>query len=443
MIYSLFKFLFKVTVHSYFRKLNVSGEHNIPASGPVIFVANHPSALIDPLVITTSSKRTIHSIAAAEFFGGKWQSWLLKNEFHMIPVYRPSTQENSKEHNKSMFTDCHQLLMNNGALLIFPEGTSETKRGIGELKTGAARIALEAEQLSKDGLSVKIVPIGLNYTSPHQFRSDLFIKIGTPVCSSNIIDNSVDRVKDFTNLIKKGLIETLLHTRSEKLNKLTRGVETIYQDYLEESIQVDAGDTERHFEVQKKIIQATAFIYDNQTAKAEEISKKIGDHLKVLREHEIRLKRPFRKPDIQRFAHLILGIPFSAIGYVMNLLPFLLTKLISRQMNMKASFRGTLSMMIGMVIFIIWYLGISLAVTMLFDHWIFGVIIFITGYGFGLYALYFSKLLMEVSQQLKIYKLKISNPKLYKSLMDERNYLVQTLDEMRVEFEQNHSASID
>ena len=91
-MYDLFKYLFKATLYSYFRKFTVSGVDNIPKSGPVIFVANHPSALVDPLVIVTSIKRKVHSIAAVEFFGGKLMTWILKNKFYMIPVYRPTTQ---------------------------------------------------------------------------------------------------------------------------------------------------------------------------------------------------------------------------------------------------------------------------------------------------------------------------------------------------------------
>jgi glycerol-3-phosphate O-acyltransferase/dihydroxyacetone phosphate acyltransferase len=182
MIYSLIKYLLKVTIYSYFRRVSILGQEYIPTQGPVIFVANHPSALIDPLVVITGIKRRINPIAAAEFFGGKIKTWILKNKFHMIPVYRPDlTKDLSKTSNTDMFTHCHQLLLNQGALLIFPEGTSETDKGIRNLKTGAARIDLDAERLSENKIKVQIIPIGLNYSNSHQFRSDLFIKVVPPI----------------------------------------------------------------------------------------------------------------------------------------------------------------------------------------------------------------------------------------------------------------------
>ena len=72
MIYSLIKYLLKVTIYSYFRRVTILGKEHIPARGPVIFVANHPSALMDPLVVITGIKRRINPIAAAEFFGGEF-----------------------------------------------------------------------------------------------------------------------------------------------------------------------------------------------------------------------------------------------------------------------------------------------------------------------------------------------------------------------------------
>jgi len=97
MIYNLIKYLLKVTIYSYFRRVSIVGQENIPTEGPVIFVANHPSALIDPLVIITGIKRRIHPIAAAEFFGGNLRTWILKNKFHMIPVYRPNLHNDSSK----------------------------------------------------------------------------------------------------------------------------------------------------------------------------------------------------------------------------------------------------------------------------------------------------------------------------------------------------------
>ena len=59
MIYSLIKYLLKVTIYSYFRRVSILGQEYIPTQGPVIFVANHPSALIDPLVVITGIKRRV------------------------------------------------------------------------------------------------------------------------------------------------------------------------------------------------------------------------------------------------------------------------------------------------------------------------------------------------------------------------------------------------
>ncbi|MDB4603582.1 lysophospholipid acyltransferase family protein, partial [Cyclobacteriaceae bacterium] len=322
MIYSLIKYLLKVTIYSYFRRVTILGKEHIPARGPVIFVANHPSALMDPLVVITGIKRRVNPIAAAEFFGGEFKTWVLKNKFHMIPVYRPDlSKDPSTTSNTDMFTHCHQLLLNQGALLIFPEGTSETDKGVRNLKTGAARMALEAERLSKNQIKVQIIPIGLNYSNSHQFRSDLFVKVGAPILTANIDAETDNQVHDLTNLIKMGLIDTLLHTGSKELNKLTNSIENFYQNYLEESLEIKEGDAYRHFEIQKKVIEATAYSLVNQKDKAVKISDRIQSYLARIKSEGIYLSDAFNKLAFEEVVKLIVGFPLYLIGGALNLLP--------------------------------------------------------------------------------------------------------------------------
>ena len=436
MIYNLIKYLLKVTIYSYFRRVSIVGQENIPTEGPVIFVANHPSALIDPLVIITGIKRRIHPIAAAEFFGGNLRTWILKNKFHMIPVYRPNLHnDSSKTGNSDMFTHCHHLLLNKGALLIFPEGTSETDKGVRNLKTGAARIALEAERLSKNKIKVKITPIGLNYSNSHKFRSDLFVKVGPPVLTENINSDSNKQVNDLTDLIKKGLIDTLLHTGSKELNKLTNAIENFYQNYLEESMDIRKDDAFSHFKIQKKIIEATLYSLDKHKEKAVKISNRINRHLDRKKSEGIYLNDAFKKLSFGEVVKLIFGLPFYLLGCVLNLLPFFLVIKIFQSIEIKEAFRGSSAMMIGLLIFLFWYISIGVMSTFITRLSIIGIIIFIVGYLSGLYAILWSKLFFIFSQKLRVYRMKKIKSKVYHEIRTEQKKLIEALNEFRVVFD--------
>ena len=81
-------------------------------------------------------------------------------------------------------------LASSGAIGIFPEGGSHDRTDLLPLKAGVALIAYSA--LEKDGLSVPIVPVGLNYFQRHKIRGRVTVEYGRPI----FIDPST--LRDFT-----------------------------------------------------------------------------------------------------------------------------------------------------------------------------------------------------------------------------------------------------
>ncbi|MDA7803783.1 1-acyl-sn-glycerol-3-phosphate acyltransferase [Crocinitomix sp.] len=180
MIYRLLKILSQLTIYGYFKKVKIVGREHIPAKGPYIFIANHPSAFMDPIVVATSIRPAVYFIAAGEYVGKGLKGWVFRKLLHMIPVYRPTTRPEDMHKNEDMFVKCFEHLSKRGALLVFPEGVSLTEKKLKPLKTGTVRIAIGAETLENFKLGVPIIPVGLNYSDPHSFRSDLFVKISAP-----------------------------------------------------------------------------------------------------------------------------------------------------------------------------------------------------------------------------------------------------------------------
>ena len=118
--------------------------------------------------------------------------------------------------------------------------------------------------------------------------------MGPPVLSKNINPDSNNKVNDLTDLIKKGLIDTLLHTGSKELNKLTNAIENFYQNYLEESMDIKKDDAFSHFKIQKKVIEATLYSLDNHEEKAIKISNSIKRHLDRNKSEGIYLNDAFK-----------------------------------------------------------------------------------------------------------------------------------------------------
>ncbi len=197
--------VFGVALRVFFRRIEVVGAEQVPASGPVIFVLNHPNALIDPAVLLCLAPRPVAFLAKAPLFKTPVLGWLIR-AVDSIPVYRRQDEEGEVD-NRATFRQARALLERGQAVAIFPEGTSHSDPRLKPLKTGAARIALGT---ALDGL--QIIPAGLYYDDKASFRSDALMVYGAPLeVARAVLDErgeaSADDVRALTRRIELALHE--------------------------------------------------------------------------------------------------------------------------------------------------------------------------------------------------------------------------------------------
>ncbi|MGH7664274.1 MAG: lysophospholipid acyltransferase family protein [Gemmatimonadaceae bacterium] len=165
-----------------FYRLTVAG-FRVPPVGPVLLVANHPNSLIDPAVVAAVAGRPVRFLARAPLFENPQIGWLVRAS-GAIPVYRPAESSGAAALNREMFSAVQAALTGRGeggesVVGIFPEGLSHDEPALAPLRTGAARIALGAAELS--GAAFHVMPIGLVYREKERFRSEALAVIGEPV----------------------------------------------------------------------------------------------------------------------------------------------------------------------------------------------------------------------------------------------------------------------
>jgi 1-acyl-sn-glycerol-3-phosphate acyltransferase len=90
----------------------------------------------------------------------------------MIPAYRKLDNEDTTK-NEESFKKARDVLGDNGALLIFPEGTSVEGRTLLPIKSGVARIAIQS--------GVKIQQVSITYLEPQEFRSYVTMGYQEPI----------------------------------------------------------------------------------------------------------------------------------------------------------------------------------------------------------------------------------------------------------------------
>ena len=171
--------LARQSLRTFFRTIDVEGVENFPTSGPVIVVANHFNSLIDGAVISGFLPRQVRFLGASTLWDQKPIVPFL-NALGVIPLFRRHEVGSIRGRNDESFTAATQCLADGGVIGLFPEGQSHDNPFVLPMKSGAARIALQA--LDEHALAeVTIVPVGLVFEAKSTFRSRLLVRIGQPI----------------------------------------------------------------------------------------------------------------------------------------------------------------------------------------------------------------------------------------------------------------------
>jgi len=215
----------------YFRRVEVVGIEHVPLNRPVIFVLNHPNALVDPAFLLYLAPRRVSFLAKSPLFRMPVLGFFVR-AMECIPVYRRQDEGEDVSRNREMFMAARDLLARGGTIGICPEGVSHDEPRLRPIKTGTARIALGAVSTG-EVTDLKIVPAGLYYTSKTKFRSAVLLYFGKPIDVTPVemeADGDPPRaaVKELSNRIECALREVMLDAEHEDALHTIRQAERIF-----------------------------------------------------------------------------------------------------------------------------------------------------------------------------------------------------------------------
>ncbi|WP_089093909.1 lysophospholipid acyltransferase family protein [Nodularia sp. NIES-3585] len=194
----------------FFRQIEITGQENIPLTGPVILAPTHRSRW-DSLVLPYASGRCATGrdlrfmVSINECQG--LQGWFVRSMggFPVDPQ-RPAI---------TTLRHAVELLQQGEILVIFPEGNIYRDGKVHPLKPGIARLSLTAES-SQPGLDVKILPVSINYSQPYpQLGTSVKIDIGTAI---SVSDYTFGKVKQNAQNLTSDLalvLQKLSHPESQ------------------------------------------------------------------------------------------------------------------------------------------------------------------------------------------------------------------------------------
>ena len=223
--------ILRFAMRVYFRHVEVVGIEHVPHDTPVIFVLNHPNALVDPAFLLSLAPRRVSFLAKSPLFRMPVLGYLVR-AMDSLPVYRRQDEGEDVSRNREMFAAARALLARGGTIGICPEGVSHDEPRLRPIKTGAARIALGAVSTGEVA-DLKIVPAGLYYTSKTKFRSAVLLYFGNPIDVTPVEmdpDGNPPRtaVKELSNRIEAALREVMLDAEHEEALQTISRAERIF-----------------------------------------------------------------------------------------------------------------------------------------------------------------------------------------------------------------------
>src|SRR6185369_11533930 len=112
--------LLRLSLRIYFQRIEVTGLEHVPPETPVIFVLNHPNALVDPVFLLCLAPRQVSFLSKAPLFRMPAIGYLVK-ALDTLPVWRRQEEGEDVSKNQGPFVAARKLLARRGTIGISTE----------------------------------------------------------------------------------------------------------------------------------------------------------------------------------------------------------------------------------------------------------------------------------------------------------------------------------
>jgi 1-acyl-sn-glycerol-3-phosphate acyltransferase len=347
-------------VRCYYPKIEVTGRERIPAAGAVLLTPNHPNSLMDPVIVGIAAGRRVRYFAKAPLFDVPVFGNVLR-ALGMVPAFRGSDDAGAVKRNLESLAAGARLLAQGETVGIFPEGKSHDHLKVEQVRTGTARMALQAVQSGASGL--KIVPVGITYERKERFRSAVWVRVGEPLDVAAWLkehgDDERKAMRSLTAEIDRRLKELVIHLHEEQWEPFVDDLEVLLPPPPE-----SARNPLAVLRWRKRIADAMNHFLAADRPRAEALAAAIQQHREKLTAVGLSLRSALLRWRGWRLAlqlaweaiYMDLGFLLVLIGTLHHLLPFALTRLIAR--FLQAPGRSTIALArlgAGIPIYGAWY----------------------------------------------------------------------------------------
>ena len=358
-------------IKKYYPKIQFTGVDQIPSDGPILFCANHPNSLIDPVLIGITAKRPVSFMAKAPLF----RTPILGPIMHalgMVPAYRGRDDSSQVKKNQKSLDRVIQGLQSGRAMGIFPEGVSTDLRQLGLVRGGAARIALGAFEGGVEDLV--IIPLGINYERKERLGSKVWINVGEPIQLQSFVDSTrsneekgitEDKVlrRKLTQQIESNLKTAIVHLENAEWDPLLDDLETLVE-HSKHKASLKIPKLMRR----KRIADALNYFHREEEETGTEVIAQIKQYHQKVKSAGLLIDDPILQRSTPKttfrifwqLIHLVIWFIPALFGTLGNIVPFVITRAIAGKVQDEGQKTTALARIgVGLPIYLLWYGSIA------------------------------------------------------------------------------------
>lgn len=242
-------------------------------------------------------------------------------------------------------------------------------------------------------MGLAVIPIGLNYSNPHLFKSDVLINYGKPILVSEYKDAFIsdprNAVVQLTDRIKSELEAQIVVIEDEQHEKTIEHIETLYRSTLrQENAEEEKGIQD--FKLSQEIVKFVEHFAKHEPDVLKTFDLKISTYFEDLKRSKLTDKQlrtsSIRFYMLRRLVYFLIGFPFFLFGLITNFIPFKLTGFICRKIKIREDFVGAFTLAVGLFLFLIIY-GIESYVVASYTSNLIGMLFLLILYPMGLFTI--------------------------------------------------------
>ena len=437
MLWHIIKLYMSVVVAVYFKRTKVKNIKYLKVKGPAILAMNHPNSFADAVAFSSIVyPPRVRYLARGDAFKKGLATWFLQ-QLGIIPIFR--IQDGGKEglsKNDETYTIVNKLLRKNAKIIIFAEGLCIQERRLRSLKKGVPRMIFGAVTDFPELANLVVIPIGVNYSNPSQFRSTLLYNVGKPIKIADYLaaykEAPAKTMNQFLIDLAPKMKELIVNINHKHTEKLVKYIEEIYKYTYFKKHKFNFHNLEHDFKFSNDIAETINAAELTKPEKVKELAHQTTIYVKEINKYHLKdwLLNP-KKHYFINYGILVLRcllitatLPIYVIGVIGNYIPYRLTALLVRKKIKLVEFKASFNLGFGAVLFLLNYSLIYTIATLVSPTYWYGLVAVFAFVIAGRICVTLSSFRKKTMGIYRLLQFKFAQPTIFNQLLIQRKAII-------------------